>query len=139
MSGILAKWYGSQRVDAVLSPYDGISRGVLSALKSRGYGSDAKPLPIITGQDAELASVKSIIAGQQSQTVYKDIRLLAQAATTMVDDILNGRSPWVDDTRSYKNGVKAVPALPAAAHERRQDQLRQRLVAGGYYTDAELK
>ncbi|MFJ8534214.1 multiple monosaccharide ABC transporter substrate-binding protein [Streptomyces sp. NPDC093591] len=138
MSGLLTKWYRSERVDAVLSPYDGISRGVLSALKSGGYGSDLKPLPVITGQDAELASVKSIIAGQQSQTVYKDVRKLAEAAATMVDDILNDRSPWIDDSTGYKNGVKAVPAVllqPVSVDKTNYDTL----VTDGYFTAGELK
>jgi putative multiple sugar transport system substrate-binding protein len=138
MSGILTKWYRNERVDAVLSPYDGISRGVLSALKSSGYGSDIKPLPVITGQDAELASVKSIIAGQQSQTVYKDVRRLAEAAATMVDDLLKGRVPWVDDRTGYKNGVKAVPAVllqPTSVDKSNYDTL----VADGYFTADELK
>lgn len=138
MSGILTKWYRSERVDAVLSPYDGISRGVLSALKSSGYGSDSQPLPVITGQDAELASVKSIIAGQQSQTVYKDVRRLAEAAATIVDDILNDRVPWVDDSMGYKNGVKAVPAVllqPTSVDKTNYDVL----VTDGYFTAAELK
>ncbi|WP_217206542.1 multiple monosaccharide ABC transporter substrate-binding protein [Streptomyces sp. AC550_RSS872] len=138
MSGLLTKWYRSERIDAVLSPYDGISRGVLSALKSGGYGSDLKPLPVITGQDAELPSVKSIIAGQQSQTVYKDVRRLAEAATTMVDDILHDRVPWVDDSMDYNNGVKAVPAIllqPTSVDKTNYDVL----VTDGYFTADELK
>ncbi|MGW6903100.1 multiple monosaccharide ABC transporter substrate-binding protein [Streptomyces sp. NPDC054940] len=138
MSGILTKWYRSERVDAVLSPYDGISRGILSALESGGYGSDNSPLPVITGQDAELASVKSIIAGRQSQTVYKNVRRLAEAATTMVDDILNDRVPYVDDSTGYKNGVKAVPAVllqPTSIDKTNYDLL----VVDGYFTADELK
>ncbi|MDN0193981.1 multiple monosaccharide ABC transporter substrate-binding protein [Streptomyces sp. S.PNR 29] len=138
MNGVLAKWYRSKKVDAVLSPYDGISRGVLSALKADGYGSGSKPLPIITGQDAELASVKSIIAGQQSQTVYKDVRRLAEAAADMVDDILNDRRPWINDRSGYNNGVKAVPASllqPTSVDKTNYDVL----VADGYFTADELK
>ena len=138
MSGILTQWYGSKKVDAVLSPYDGISRGVLSALKADGYGTDGKPLPVVTGQDAELASVKSIIAGQQSQTVYKDVRLLARAAAEMVDDILNGREPWVDSSSDYNNGVKDVPAVllqPVSVDKTNYEVL----VRDGYFTDDELK
>ncbi|KMS69729.1 sugar ABC transporter substrate-binding protein [Streptomyces viridochromogenes] len=138
MSDILTKWYRSERVDAVLSPYDGISRGVLSALKSGGYGSGVEPLPVITGQDAELESVKSIIAGEQSQTVYKDVRLLAEAAATMVDDLLKDRVPWVDDAVGYNNGVKAVPAVllqPAGVDKTNYETL----VEDGYFTAGELK
>ncbi|KUL71287.1 MULTISPECIES: multiple monosaccharide ABC transporter substrate-binding protein [unclassified Streptomyces] len=138
MSGILTKSYGNRKVDAVLSPYDGISRGILSALKSAGYGSGGRPLPIVTGQDAELDSVKSIIAGQQSQTVYKDVRQLAQAAATMVDDILNEREPEVDNSMDYDNGVKAVPAVllqPTSVDKTNYDVL----VKSEYFTDDQLK
>ncbi|MFF4346402.1 multiple monosaccharide ABC transporter substrate-binding protein [Streptomyces sp. NPDC001530] len=137
MTGILTKSYQSQKVDAVLSPYDGISIGILSALKSDGYGSGSKPLPVITGQDAELASVKSIIAGEQSQTVYKDLRHLAEVASNMADDLLKGRSPKVNDTMAYNNGAKAVPAYllqPTSV-----DKTNYKDVLDDYYTAAELK
>ncbi|WP_327314904.1 multiple monosaccharide ABC transporter substrate-binding protein [Streptomyces sp. NBC_01235] len=139
MEGLLARSYGSKTVDAVLSPYDGISMGVLNALKSYGYGAGGKPLPIITGQDAELASVKSIIAGEQSQTVYKDLRLLAGVAAEMADDILTGKTPKINNRRSYNNGVKAVPAYLLQPTTVDKSNYEYVLVAGGYYTDAELK
>lgn len=83
MDNLLSAHYSTENVDAVLSPYDGISIGILSSLKGVGYGTGDKPLPIVTGQDAELASIKSILAGEQTQTVFKDTRELAKK-----------RSPW---------------------------------------------
>ena len=139
MNGILTESYSGKKVDAVLSPYDGISIGVLSALKSHGYGSAGKPLPIITGQDAELASVKSIIAGEQSQTVYKDLRDLADVAADMVDAIFNNRTPRLNNRRSYNNGTKAVPAYLLQPTSVDKSNYEYVLVAGGYYTAAELK
>ncbi|MGA5581656.1 multiple monosaccharide ABC transporter substrate-binding protein [Streptomyces thermodiastaticus] len=139
MDDILTSTYKNARVDAVLSPYDGISIGVLSALKSDGYGTADKPLPVITGQDAELASVKSIIAGEQTQTVYKDTRKLAQVAATMVDDLLHDKKPEVNDTKTYDNGVKVVSAYllqPVSVDKTNYDEV---LVKGGYYTEAQLK
>ncbi|KUO11532.1 multiple monosaccharide ABC transporter substrate-binding protein [Streptomyces sp. DSM 15324] len=139
MKGILSQYYVNERIDAVLSPYDGISMGVLSALKAYGYGSGGKPYPIITGQDAELASVKSIIKGEQSQTVYKDVRQLGEVASDMVDSILSGRTPRLNNRRDYDNGVKPVPAYllqPTSVDKSNYDYV---LVAGGYYTAAELK
>ncbi|MEW2252229.1 MULTISPECIES: multiple monosaccharide ABC transporter substrate-binding protein [unclassified Streptomyces] len=139
MDDILTKSYKSARVDAVLSPYDGISIGILSALKSDGYGSGNKPLPVLTGQDAELASVKSIIAGQQTQTVYKDTRQLAKVASGMVDAVLTGKKPEVNDTKTYDNGAKVVPAYllqPVSVDKTNYDKV---LVAGGYYTADQLK
>ncbi|MFE6825603.1 multiple monosaccharide ABC transporter substrate-binding protein [Streptomyces sp. NPDC057690] len=139
MDDILTKSYGSKRVDAVLSPYDGISIGILSALKSDDYGSASKPLPVLTGQDAELASVKSIIAGGQTQTVYKDLRELAKVATTMVDDVLNDKKPETNDTKTYDNGTKVVPAYllqPVSVDKTNYEKV---LVEGGYYTADQLK
>ncbi|MFI1163190.1 multiple monosaccharide ABC transporter substrate-binding protein [Streptomyces sp. NPDC020801] len=139
MDDILTSSYKSGRVDAVLSPYDGISIGILSALKSDGYGSKSNPLPVITGQDAELASVKSIMAGEQTQTVYKDTRKLAEVASTMVDDALKGKKPQVNDTKTYNNGTKVVPAYLLQPVSVDKNNYEEVLVKGGYYTDAELK
>ncbi|MFF2204456.1 multiple monosaccharide ABC transporter substrate-binding protein [Streptomyces sp. NPDC058145] len=139
MEDILTSAYKSGRVDAVLSPYDGISIGILSALKSDGYGSGSKALPVVTGQDAELASVKSIISGQQTQTVYKDTRQLAKVAATMVDDVLQGKKPQVNDTKTYDNGSKVVPAYLLQPVSVDKSNYKQVLVDGGYYTESELK
>ncbi|MGW2503312.1 multiple monosaccharide ABC transporter substrate-binding protein [Streptomyces sp. NPDC001588] len=139
MEDILTSSYKSGKVDAVLSPYDGISIGIISALKSDGYGSSSKPLPVITGQDAELASVKSIIAGQQSQTVYKDLRKLADVAATMVDDVLNGKKPQVNDTKTYDNGTKVVPAMLLQPVSVDKTNYQKELVDTGYYKASELQ
>jgi putative multiple sugar transport system substrate-binding protein len=138
MDDLLSKNYGSADVDAVLSPYDGISIGVISALKSAGYGSKAKPFPVVTGQDAELASVKSILRGQQTQTVYKDTRALAKRAVQMGDAVLTGKRPRVNDTTTYDNGEKVVPSYllkPVSIDK----SGTQRLVEDGYYKAGQLK
>ncbi|MEV8626123.1 multiple monosaccharide ABC transporter substrate-binding protein [Streptomyces sp. NBC_01268] len=138
MDNLLSKSYTSAHVDAVLSPYDGISIGILSSLKGIGYGT-AKPLPIVTGQDAELASVKSIIAGEQTQTVYKDTRQLAKVAVQMGDAVLTGGKPEVNDTRQYDNGVKTVPAHLLQPVSVDKDNYRKVLVDSGQYTAGQLK
>jgi len=139
MDDILTKSYASKKVDAVLSPYDGISIGILSALKSDDYGSKNKPLPVLTGQDAELASVKSIIAGEQTQTVYKDIRELAKIASVMTDDALKGKKPQTNDTKTYDNGSKVVPAYLLQPVSVDKSNYQSVLVDGGYYTADQLK
>ncbi|MEV6977629.1 multiple monosaccharide ABC transporter substrate-binding protein [Kitasatospora sp. NPDC093806] len=138
MDNLLSKAYTTAHVDAVLSPYDGISIGILSSLKGVGYGS-GKSLPIVTGQDAELASVKSIIAGEQTQTVYKDTRQLAGAAVRMGDALLTGGKPEVNDTTQYDNGVKVVPAQLLQPVTVDKDNYRQVLVDSGQYTADQLK
>ncbi|CAM5452549.1 sugar ABC transporter substrate-binding protein [Streptomyces spiroverticillatus] len=138
MDDLISKNYGEQRVDAVLSPYDGISIGIISALKSAGYGSKAQPLPVITGQDAELASVKSVIGGEQTQTVFKDTRKLAAQAVAMGDAVLNGKKPQVNNTTDYNNGKKTVPSylLKPVSIDKSNTQL---LVDEGYFTAGQLK
>ncbi|HBF78411.1 MAG TPA: sugar ABC transporter substrate-binding protein [Streptomyces sp.] len=139
MDDLLTSSYRNARVDAVLSPYDGISIGILSALKSDGYGTEAKPMPVVTGQDAEVASVKSIITGEQTQTVYKDLRQLAKVASHMVDAALNDKEPELNDTKSYDNGAKVVPAFLLQPVSVDKDNYKKVLVDGGYYTENDLK
>ncbi|ARX88991.1 MULTISPECIES: multiple monosaccharide ABC transporter substrate-binding protein [Streptomyces] len=136
MDDLISKNYGDRKVDAVLSPYDGISIGVISALKSAGYSG--KDLPVVTGQDAELASVKSIVRGEQTQTVFKDTRKLAAQAVRMGDAVLNGRKPKVNNTTDYDNGEKTVPAflLKPVSVDRKNTDL---LVREGYFTAGQLR
>ncbi|BFO21175.1 sugar ABC transporter substrate-binding protein [Streptomyces sp. KM77-8] len=139
MDDLLTSSYRSARVDAVLSPYDGISIGILSALKSDGYGSGGKAMPVVTGQDAEVASLKSIISGQQTQTVFKDLRELAKVAANMVDAVLGDKKPEVNDSKSYDNGAKVVPAYLLQPVSVDKSNYKEVLVDGGYYTEDQLK
>jgi putative multiple sugar transport system substrate-binding protein len=138
MDDILTSAYKSQRVDAVLSPYDGISIGILSALKSDDYGSKNKPLPIVTGQDAEVASVKSIIADEQSMTVYKDTRKLADVASNMVDALLKDKKPETNDTKTYDNGAKVVPAYLLTPVSVDKSNYKKEVVDSGYIKASDL-
>ncbi|MFN3616156.1 MAG: substrate-binding domain-containing protein, partial [Rubrimonas sp.] len=71
MDNLLSAHYTDARVHGVLSPYDGLSIGILSSLKGQGYGAADMPMPIVTGQDAEVPSIKSMLAGEQYSTVFK--------------------------------------------------------------------
>lgn len=130
--------YTDRRLDGVLSPYDGISIAVLDAVTTIGYGTDALPLPVVTGQDAELASAQSIAAGEQYATVYKDTRQLAEVAVSMVRALLEGSEPETNDTRTYDNGVQVVPSYLLTPQVVTAQNYRQVLVDGGYYTAEEL-
>ena len=128
---------GDTRLDGVLSPYDGLSIGIISALTSGGYSAD--DLPIITGQDAEVGSVKSIIAGEQYSTIFKDTRLLGEQAVEMVDAVLNGEEPEVNDTETYDNGEKIVPSYLLESTIVTADNYEEVLIDSGYYTEEELQ
>lgn len=138
MDNLLSAHYSTENVDAVLSPYDGISIGILSSLKGVGYGSGSKPMPIVTGQDAELASIKSILAGEQTQTVFKDTRELAKKAVSMVQSILEGTEAEVNDTKTYDNGVKVVPSYLLEPVSVDKDNVEPALVDTGYYSKEDL-
>lgn len=140
MQNLVAKSYSNgATLNGVLSPYDGMSIGIISALQGAGYGTSSKPLPTITGQDAEAASVKSIVAGEQYSTIYKDTRKLATESVTMADDLLNGKKPDVNDTKSYDNKVKVVPTYLFQPTVVTKDNYKSVLIDSGYYTEADLK
>ena len=140
MEDLLTKTYsGGAKVQGVLSPYDGLSIGILSALKSAGYGTSGQPYPVVTGQDAELASVKSIIAGDQYSTIYKDTRQLAKTAVSMADSVLKGQQPQVNNTTDYNNGAKVVPSMLLPFVVVDKSNYQKELVDTGYYTAAQLK
>src|SRR5436190_10860859 len=110
MDNLLSAFYGNARVDAVLSPYDGLSIGILSSLKGVGYGTPKQPMPVVSGQDAEVPSVKSMLRGEQTSTVFKDTRELAKVTVNMIDEMLSGRKVDINDTKTYNNGIKVVPS-----------------------------
>ena len=140
MQDLIAKSYsGGADVQGVLSPYDGLSDGILSALEGAGYGSGGKQLPIITGQDAEVASVKQIIAGTQYSTIYKDTRQLANEAAKMSDELLTGKKPTVNDTKTYDNKVKVVPSYLFQPVVVTKDNYKKILVDSGYYKESDLQ
>jgi putative multiple sugar transport system substrate-binding protein len=139
MENLLTSTYGGARVDGVLSPYDGISIGILSALKSGGYGTAEQPYPIVTGQDAEVASVKSIIAGEQYATIQKDTRELAKVAVDMADAVLKGDEPETNNTTDYDNGEKVVPSYLLQPVIVDKSNYKQVLIDSGYYTEDDLR
>jgi len=133
MENLLSAFYTSKHVDAVLSPYDGLSIGIISALKGVGYGSKEVPMPIISGQDAEVPSVKSIINHEQYSTIFKDTRDLAKVAANMVDAVLSGGKPEVNDTKTYNNGVKVVPSYLLKPVSVDVSNWKAALIDTGYY------
>ena len=138
MDNLLSAFYTTKRVDAVLSPYDGLSIGILSSLKGVGYGSGNMPMPIVSGQDAEVPSIKSMLRGEQYSTIFKDTRDLAKVTADMVDAALSGKTVTVNDTTTYKNGVKVVPSYllkPVVVDKTNWEKV---LIDSGYYKKAQI-
>lgn len=139
MDNLLSAYYGTAHLDAVLSPYDGISTAILSSVKSVGYGTGGVTLPVVSGQDAELQSVKSIIAGEQTATIFKDTRDLAKVTVAMIDAIEAGQQPEVNDVKTYNNGKKIVPSHLLTPVIVTKANWKSALVDTGYYTLDQLK
>jgi putative multiple sugar transport system substrate-binding protein len=139
MDNLLSANYTDKRVHGVLSPYDGLSIGILSSLKGVGYGSGDLLMPIVTGQDAEVPSVKSILAGEQYSSVFKDTRELAKTTVGMVNDVLAGKEPQVNDTKTYENGVKVVPSYLLKPVPVDASNWEDVLIGSGYYTKDQVQ
>ena len=136
---LTANYQGDTKLDGVLSPYDGISRGIITALQNNGYsGTIGDGFPVVTGQDAEIASVKLIQDGVQFSTIFKDTRTLAEQAVTAAKDLLAGTEPEANNTTDYDNGVKVVPSYLLDVVTVTADNITEALVDTGYWTQDQI-
>lgn len=135
---VLAGFYSDDKLDIACSAFDGFAYGIRSALEGAGYQLGDE-WPLITGQDAELMAVKNIIAGYQTMTIYKDTRLLADKCVSMVDAVLTGSKPEINDEEQYDNNKLVVPAYLCAPVAVDADNYKKEIVDSGYYTEDQLK
>ncbi|WRS30350.1 multiple monosaccharide ABC transporter substrate-binding protein [Actinomycetaceae bacterium MB13-C1-2] len=140
MEDLLSSTYGDgAKLAGVLSPFDGISRGVITALQGVGMGPTiSEGLPIVTGQDAEIASIKLINEDVQQSTIFKDTRLLAQRSVEVVKDLACGADPEANNTEDYDNGVKVVPSYLLDVVTIYKDNIQQEIIDSGYWTEEEV-
>lgn len=132
----LTGFYADEDLDIACSAFDGFAYGIKAALEGAGY-TDAN-WPMITGQDAELMAVKNIISGKQTMSIYKDTRLLADKCVTMVQAVLEGSEPEINDTEQYNNGVITVPSYLCTPVAVDVNNYQKEIVDGGYYTAEQL-
>ena len=133
---LLTRYYADDELDICATAYDGLAYGCMAALEGAGY-SEAN-WPLITGQDAELMATKHIISGKQTMSIYKDTRLLAAKCVTMVQAVLEGAEPEINDTEQYNNGVIVVPSYLCTPVPVDQSNYKEVIVDGGYYTEEQL-
>ena len=133
---ILSSYYADgTNVDAWLCSNDSTAQGVVAALDANYNGK----WPIVTGQDCDIVSVKNMIAGKQSMSVFKDTRTLAAQVVKMVGQILSGEEVDVNDTETYDNGVKVVPSFLCEPVFANAENYQELLIESGYYTEDDLK
>lgn len=136
MDDLVTSSYQSDKVHGILASNDALGRGAITSLQSAGYTLD--DIPVVTGQDAELASTKWINEGWQYSTIFKDTRKLAVQAVDSAKALLEGGQPEANDTETYDNGVKVVPSFLLESDVVTSDNLTELLVDSGYYTQSEI-
>ncbi|MBF4695067.1 multiple monosaccharide ABC transporter substrate-binding protein [Fusibacter ferrireducens] len=139
MDNLLTAFYADESVDVVLSPNDSLAQGIVASLRAAGYGTSSNPFPILTGQDCDTTNVKMLIAGEQSMSVFKDTRTLAAKVVDMVEAIMKGTEPPINDTKTYDNGVKIVPSYLCEPVFADVNNYKALLIDSGYYTEDQLK
>jgi D-xylose transport system substrate-binding protein len=117
----------------VLAANDGTAGGAIAALK--GAGIDPTSIPV-TGQDAELAAIQRIIAGEQYMTVYKPIKPLADNAATLAVAVVNGEDAADNDVINGEedNGTEQVPTAITDTVPVFEDNVADTVVSDGYWT-----
>jgi ABC-type sugar transport system ATPase subunit len=139
IDNLLSSNYGDKALHIALSPYDGLFIGILSSVKGVGYSSGYLAMPIVMGQDCELRSIKSIIAGEQYSSIFKDTRELVKVTVGMADAVLSGRLPEINDTTTYDNGVKVVSSYLLESQTILAKNYDAVLVGSGYRRLDQLK
>ena len=128
---------GKDGFHGVLAANDGTAGGAIAALK--GAGIDPTTIPV-TGQDAELAGIQRIIAGEQYMTVYKPIKPLADNAATLAVAVVNGEDPADSDVinGSEDNGTEEVPTAITDTIPVFEDNVADTVVKDGYWTAQDI-
>ncbi len=123
---------GKDKIIGVYAANDGTAGGAIAAMKRAGFSV----LPPITGQDAELAAVQRIIAGDQYMTIYLRIKDEADAAAIAAVDLLQGRKPAAKVETD--NGTSKVPSVLVDAVPVTKDNVKDTIIADGFYTAAQI-
>jgi len=116
----------------ILAPNDGTARAIADAF---GADKEVKSF-VVTGQDAEKASVQYIIDGKQSMTVFKDVRTLVKDAIGAAVALLKDETPAAKG--AYNNGKVDVPAIQSAVVSVDKANVQAALIDAGYYTAADF-
>lgn len=138
MENIIAGYYADgTKLDVALCSNDSTAQGVTNAWVQAGFEA-GKDFPIVTGQDCDIVSVKNMIKGTQAMSVFKDTRTLASKVVAMVDALMKGETPEINDTVTYDNGTGIIPSYLCAPVFADLSNYKELLLDSGYYTEAQL-
>ncbi|MBF6614099.1 MAG: sugar ABC transporter substrate-binding protein [Chloroflexi bacterium] len=123
------------KVDGVLAANDGTAGGAIAAMKAAGIS----PLPPVTGQDAELAAIQRILAGEQYMTVYKAIKQEAETAAQLAYTLANGKTPEASMVNGkVNNGKVDVPSVLLVPVKVTKDNVESTVVADGFWKVSDI-
>jgi putative multiple sugar transport system substrate-binding protein len=128
-------------LDAVLAPNDPVGRAIVEACSLDAKYDTIAKLPVVTGQDGELATVQYILENKQYMTVFKDSRLLAEATVKLADFILKKKTPSIPGTEktTFNTNVKDVTTYLLDPILVTKDNVKATIIDSGYYTAEQLK
>ena len=118
----------ANKIDAVVASNDGTAGGAIQALAAQGLAGKIA----ISGQDADLAAVRRIVAGTQTMTVYKPISKLAQTSAKMAVMLAKGEK--IDANGTVENGKKDVPSVLLAPIAVTSENIDATIVADGFHS-----
>jgi D-xylose transport system substrate-binding protein len=126
---------GKDKIVGVYAANDGTAGGAIAAMKANGL----KPLPPVTGQDAELAAIQRVVSGEQFMTVYKAIKPEAEVAAELAVALAKGQAaPAGKVNAKVNNGQKDVPAVLLAPVSVTKDNVKSTVVADGFWKASEV-
>ncbi|MBN2879737.1 MAG: sugar-binding protein [Clostridia bacterium] len=137
MENLLRVYYANANVDVILSPNDSLAQGIAAALDAAGYGTRQKPYPIITGQDCDINSIKNIVAGKQSMSVFKNPMTIYERTLIMVDQICSGEE--VETNNYYDNYAADIPSYLCKATVVDADNYWDMMIESGFYSEDQLR
>ena len=139
MLNILKTYYNDKHLDVALCANDSTAIGIQTALKEVGYNTNNKKMPIITGQDCDRKNIKLIIDDEQTMSIFKDTRILADQVVKMVNAIVAGKEPETNDMGNYNNGVRIVPSFLVRPQFVDKSNYKEILIDSGYYNENEFQ
>lgn len=127
---------GKDNIDGFYAANDGTAGGAIAALKAAGI--DPKGLPS-TGQDAEVAGVQRVLAGEQGMTVYKAIKPEAEKAAELAVALVKGEEPPAGLINGKQNnGTADIPAIILTPIAVTKENVKDTIIADGFWSADEL-
>lgn len=122
------------KIDAIIASNDGLAGGAINVLEGQGLAGKVA----VSGQDADINGVKRVIAGTQTMTVYKPLKLLAETVAQVAYDYAEDKDPEVSVNSVLDNGFKEVDSILLTPVTVTKDNIDDTIIADGFYTKEQI-